>query len=140
MRLDRPFRGSEAIAAGHATRGDLRGPRFRRLGHDVYVLADIRADLDQAVRAALVRHPDGVVVGSTAAALRNALDDILDQRPGPVELAVPGAPRPAPGLLLRRDRLEPDEVAEQDGIRLATPSRTGLDVARRMATVDAVVV
>lgn len=33
--LTGPFRGSDALAAGALTRGELRGPRFRRLFPDV---------------------------------------------------------------------------------------------------------
>ena len=31
------FRGTEAVAAGALTRGELRGPRYTRLFRDVYV-------------------------------------------------------------------------------------------------------
>lgn len=122
------------------TWGGLRSPRFRRLHHDVYVLAEAPVGLDQAVRAALVRHPDGVIVGLTAAALWGALDERLGSRLGPVEVAVPGGARPAGCLRVCRDRLAPGEITELHGVRLSTPVRTALDATRRLGTVDAVVV
>ena len=101
MRLDRPFRAADAIAAGLVTAQQLRGPRFRPLFRGIHVLADAPADVDQRARAALLRHPGAVIVGTTAAVLLGAADELGD----PVELAVAGGSRPAPGLLLRRDRI-----------------------------------
>lgn len=140
MRLDRPFRGSEAIAAGLVTARQLRGPRFRPLFRGIHVLADAQDNLETAVQAALLRHRAGVVAGTTAAALHGALDEELTGSASPVELVVATGARPAPGLLLRRDRLGPDEVAVLDGLALTTPLRTAFDVSRRLGTVDAVVV
>ena len=48
----RPFRGSHAVAAGILTRGQLRGPHFRRLFPDVYVPVTAKVDLALRARAA----------------------------------------------------------------------------------------
>ncbi len=49
--LDEPFRGSEAVALGLLTPGQLRGARYRRLFPDVYVRAEAANDLALMSRA-----------------------------------------------------------------------------------------
>jgi hypothetical protein len=64
---DRPFRGSAAVRAGLLSRDDLRGPRFRRVGGDLYVAADVPDSLDLAIRIQALRAaPVGVVTGWSA--------------------------------------------------------------------------
>jgi hypothetical protein len=68
-----PFRGSDAVAAGALTRGALRGPRFQRLFHDVYVAAGVEPDLALRSRAAhLLLAGRGVLGGWSAAELLGA--------------------------------------------------------------------
>jgi very-short-patch-repair endonuclease len=50
--LDGPFRGSVAVQRGLLTRGQLYGPRYRRLLPDVYVLVGTKLDLTTRSRAA----------------------------------------------------------------------------------------
>jgi len=47
----------------------------------------------------------------------------------PIEVTIPGEARQRPGLIIHRDRLEPDEWCIEDGIPVTTPARTLLDLA-----------
>lgn len=50
-----PFRGSEAIRAGLVTRDALRGPRFQKLGVDVFQSADVPANLAKRSRGVALK-------------------------------------------------------------------------------------
>ncbi|MGD8215688.1 endonuclease domain-containing protein [Aestuariimicrobium sp. Y1814] len=54
------------------TRGQLHGPKFRRLFHGVYVDADLAPTLPVLVAAALVAVPGATVTGVTALRVRGA--------------------------------------------------------------------
>jgi very-short-patch-repair endonuclease len=127
----RPFRGSEALAAGRLTRGVLRGPGYRKLGADTYVRADAPDDARLAVHAAAVRAgPDAVVTGWSACVWWNC--DVLPWPPPPVELAVPDRRlRASPGLRVCRARTRDDDIVVEDGIRVTTKLRTAYDLAAR---------
>lgn len=147
MERDRPFRGSEAVARGEVSRGRLRGPGFVPLGPDVYVGADVPIDQVVMARAAMLRHPDGVVSGTAAAVLWGAGEAVEDvgRAAATTPVLVPGAGiRSRGGLDVRRADLAPDEVVEwPDGpgsLRLTSPARTIMEVARSLPTVEAVVV
>jgi hypothetical protein len=146
VELDKPFRGSEAVARGLVSKARLRGPDFVTLGHDVYVAAGTVVDLPGEARAAVLRHPDGVVTGTAAAALLGADEAVADvgRTGAPIELLVPGAGvRSRGGVVVRQAALPPDEVVTLpggEGLRTTAPARTILEVARRLSTVDAVVV
>ncbi|MQA13805.1 MAG: DUF559 domain-containing protein [Pseudonocardiaceae bacterium] len=63
-----PFRGSEAIRAGLVTRDVLRGPRFRKLGVDVFAAAELPSNLANRSRGVALRlNGDGVLSGYSAA-------------------------------------------------------------------------
>jgi hypothetical protein len=49
-----PFRGSWAVQRGLLAKPVLRGPRYRRLFPDIYLLADVPADLEARSRRALL--------------------------------------------------------------------------------------
>jgi very-short-patch-repair endonuclease len=136
--LTAPFRGSRAIAAGALTRGQLRGPGFRRLFPDVYVHAEVEVDLAVRSRAAyLLVEGRGVLGGYSAAELLGASCGPAD---APAEVVLPGGRgRPRPGLRVHQGALAPDEVTVVDGVRLTTPVRTAYDLARRGPLVEAVV-
>jgi hypothetical protein len=147
MDSERPFRGSEAVARGEITVGRLRGPGFVSLGPDVYVAAGVPVDQLATARAAMLRYPDGAVTGTAAAALFGADEAVADvgRRGAATEVLVPGAGiRSRGGLDVRRADLAPDEVVDwPDGptmLRLTSPARTIVEVARRLPTMDAVVV
>ena len=136
--LHEPFRGSDAVAAGALTRGALRGPRFQRLFHDVYVAAGVEPDLALRSRAAhLLLAGRGVLGGWSAAELLGAS---CAARDAPAEVIVRGRLAGCHhGLLVRRDRLAPGEVTEIDGIPVTSPLRTAFDLARRPPLTEAVV-
>jgi hypothetical protein len=137
--LDRPFRGSDALAAGLLTRGRLRGPGFRRLFDDVYVAADVPVDLALRSHAAhLLVAGRGVLAGYSAAEVLGASCGPED---APAEVALPGgcALRQA-GLRVHRGLLQPDEMTVVDGLGVTTRARTAYDLARRAPSlVEAVV-
>nr|WP_239028408.1 DUF559 domain-containing protein [Pseudonocardia acidicola] len=134
-----PFRGSVAIGCGLVTAGALRGPRYRRLFPDVYLAAEIEPTLAVRSQAGylLVAHRGGALAGYSAAALLGA-----ECAPGnaPAEVVVPaGALRARPGLLVRRERLDPADVLMAAGCRVTSPQRTAWDLARRLELTEAVV-
>lgn len=132
-----PFRGSAAIAAGQLTRGALRGARFHRLFPDVYVAADVEADLAIRSRAAyLFAAGRGVVGGYSAAELLGAACAPPDAM---AEVVVGHHVRPQPGLVVHRGHLEPSDVWTIGDCRVTSPLRTAWDLARSDDLVDAVV-
>jgi hypothetical protein len=137
--LEKPFRGSEALAAGLLTRGRLRGPGFRRLFGDVYVAADAPVDLALRSRAAhLLVAGRGVLAGYSAAEIMGASCGPDD---APAEVALPaGCLLRQPDLRVHRGLLPPDEVTTVGGIGVTTRLRTAYDLARRARSlVEAVV-
>ena len=133
-----PFRGSEVVSGGLLTPGELRGPRFRRLFPDVYLSADVPADLNARARAAalLVGWRGGVVAGWAATELLVAHCAPTD---APVDLLVDFNVRAQPGLRIRRGAARPDEVRERDGCRVTSFLRTAYDLGRWCELADAVV-
>jgi hypothetical protein len=120
-----PFIGSEAVAAGMASHNDLRR-RHTRVFRDVYVSNG--TDLAPAVRAKaawLWSHRRGVIAGFSASAMYGSRWIDAAQ---PVELIHDNRNR-LPGLRVRGDRLEPDEIQLIDDIPVTSPPRTALDLA-----------
>ncbi|TCK26956.1 endonuclease domain-containing protein [Pseudonocardia endophytica] len=133
------FRGSAAVDAGLVTWSVLRGPRFDRLLPDIYgVHQDEPRDLALRSRAAFRWGGDrGVLVGHSAAELLGA--DCSPWR-APAELAVPGGGlRSRDGVIVRRDRLHPGEIAVVGDVRTTTPMRTAFDLGCRSGLVEGVV-
>lgn len=144
---DGPFRGSTALAAGLLTRGQLRGPRFRRLFPDVYAPARLDDDLALRSRAAGVLVAGrGVVAGYSAAELWGASSGPPDA-PAEVLLTAPRCQSyRCAGLVVHRDRSGPGETCRIGGTAVTTPDRTAYDLARwaptlteRVVAVDALV-
>lgn len=138
MDLRRPFRHVDAIACGALTRHHLVDGSYQPLFPGVSV--DARTPVTMAIRAAgaLLARPRGTVAGSAAAAL-------WDVDTAPVETTVDllvdaGGVRSCPGVRVRRAGLRDDEVAVLDGLRVTTPVRTALDLARWLPVGQAVVV
>ena len=124
-----PFRGSDALAAGHLTRGRLRGPGFRRLFEDVYVRADVPVDLALRSQAAhLLVAGRGVLAGYSAAEVLGASCGPDD---APAEVALPaGCLLRQKGLRVHRGLLEPDELTMAGDIGVTTRRRAAYDLAR----------
>ncbi|MBP2453695.1 hypothetical protein [Mycolicibacterium lutetiense] len=121
-----PFIGSEAVEAGHLTRGQLRS-RYRPIYRDVYVPREHRICLYDRIVGAAFASPDTVVAGVAASAIHGAkwVDDHV-----PVELIA--AVRRQPGLIVRRETLHEDEATTVEGIRVTTPARTVFDLGRHL--------
>jgi hypothetical protein len=144
---DGPFRGSTALAAGLLTRGQLRGPRFRRLFPDVYASARLDDDLALRSRAAGVLVAGrGVVAGYSAAELWGASSG-PPGAPAEVLLTTPRCQSyRCSGLVVHRDRSGPGETCRVGGTAVTTSVRTAYDLARwaptvteRVVAVDALV-
>lgn len=77
------------------------------------------------MRAALLRHPDGVLIRAAAARVSYWPDAPLSR----IELAVPHKVRAQPGFTFRQRVLSPSLVVERSGLRFTTPALTALDMA-----------
>ncbi len=125
--MDEPFLGSAAVAAGRLTRHALR-TRFVALHHDVYVARD--TELTALVRAKacwLRSRGHGALAGFSAAAVHGAR--WIDRRlPATV---IDANRRRTAGIVTWAAALADDEVCTVDGMRVTTPLRTAVDLARR---------
>jgi hypothetical protein len=135
MATAEPFLGSAALAAGTLTRHTLR-TRYRAMHHDVYIAKD--ADITPVLRAKacwLRSRGHGVLAGFSAAALHGArwIDANL-----PATI-IDTNRRRTPGITVWADEINDDETCVIEGMRVTTPARTALDLARRYP-VDAAVV
>jgi hypothetical protein len=136
-----PFLGSEALAVGALTPYELR-TRYVALHKDVYLPRD--AELTAVLRAKacwLRSRRRGVLAGFSASALHGSKW---------IDATLPAAiidtnHRPMPGVQVWDERIETDEIAVVNGMRVTTPARTALDLARRcrlgvaVAAIDALV-
>jgi hypothetical protein len=133
-----PFRGSEALARGLVTRGELRGRRYRRIFPDIYLAADREPDLETLSQAAylLVEPVGGVLAGYSAAVVLGA-----DCAPAgaAAEVLVPRHVRTHPDLLVRRGCAPGPERSSARGCVVTAPLRTAWDLARRLPLEEAVV-
>jgi hypothetical protein len=130
-----PFIGSEAIASGALTRGQLRW-NYTALYPNVYVAKDTARSISTNAHAAwLWTGGTGIVAGQAAAALLGVrwIDDLT-----PIEL-ITNHGRKHPGLIIREERIEDDEVQARGPLSVTTPARTALDLARRLPRDEAVV-
>ncbi|MGW0157750.1 hypothetical protein ACWDUN_00355 [Mycobacterium sp. NPDC003323] len=118
--------GSQARAAGTVTENDLRRG-YDRVHRDIYKPRGHRLTLTERIEGAWLRtRREGVVAGVAASALLGArwIDDDI-----PIEM-IWNVSRPPPGIIVRRDRLAPDEIMVDNCVRLTTPARTAFDLAR----------
>jgi hypothetical protein len=120
-----PFVGSDAVAAGHLTKGQLRA-RYRPIYRGVYVPRKHEATLRERILGASLSS-GGVIVGVAASALHGAkwVDDDI-----PIELVA--AARHQRGMVIRYDTVHEDEITTVAGHRATTPARTAFDLARRL--------
>jgi very-short-patch-repair endonuclease len=131
------FMGSAALAEGHLSARQLRGPYVKRVLQGVYRPAWVPLTHKLKCRAACLVLPDAAVVTGASAAsvlglrLASAADD--------VSVAIPeGAvvPRRA-GIRLRRVRDAAPFGQVVDGVRLAHARRIAYDAAARLPVHDA---
>jgi hypothetical protein len=125
--MNDPFLGSEALAAGTLTPYELR-TRFVALHKDVYVPRD--AELTAVLRAKacwLRSRRRGVLAGFSASALHGSKW---------IDATLPAAiidtnHRRTPGVRVWDEHIDADEITTVNGMRVTTPARTALDLARR---------
>jgi hypothetical protein len=128
------FLGSEALARGTLTRGQLRW-NYRQMHRDVYLPKDVRATLLDNIHAAwLWSGRRALIAGRAAAALHGAkwIDDFT-----PVELLGPFNHAP-PGVIIRREKCHSDDVAQVAGLPVTGLERTAFDLARHLPRAVAV--
>lgn len=125
--LGKVFRGSDAVAAGLITPGQLRGPHVQRLFRDVFVPQHVRVTHALRCAGVALSIPEGTITGRSAATLRGVR---LARTGDPVELVVPldSRVRPRDGLALRYTDVAEPERAPWGGAAVATPMRTALDL------------
>ncbi|MEE2059774.1 DUF559 domain-containing protein [Rhodococcus artemisiae] len=132
--FDVPFLGTEAVAAGRLTQGQLRS--FRRVHRGVYI--DPKVSVTPILRAQaawLWSGRRGVLAGRSAAALHGC--KWIDTR-APAELIRSGSRRAAAGLVIHGDTLLDDEVCHLDSMAVTSPARTGFDLGRWLDPDDAI--
>jgi hypothetical protein len=130
-----PFFGSAALAAGTLTRHALR-TRYKAMHHDVYVAKD--ADVTAVLRAKacwLRSRGHGVLAGFSAAALHGTRWIYADL---PATI-IDTNRRRTPGITVWADEITDDEICIREGLRVTTPVRTALDLARRYPADPAVI-
>jgi hypothetical protein len=126
--MDEVFVGSAALARGRLTRGRLRW-NYRAIFPDVYVPKLVAPSLAQrAFGAWLWSGRNGVVTGRAAAAIHGAL---WVSAAAPVEL-IWRCGRPPPGIVVRNERIDADDIMQLDGLLVTTPERTAFDLARHL--------
>lgn len=132
--MEAPIVGSEAIARGALTRGQLRW-NYRPIFPDVYIAKGSEQTLAaMTVGAFLWSERRATITGRAAAALHGAT---WVRETSPIEMLWRNNHYP-PGIIARNERIAPDEVTVVRGVRVATAARTGFDLARHLPTTTAV--
>jgi hypothetical protein len=122
------FLGSDAIARGALTRGQLRW-NYRRIHHNVYLPKNASRSLRENISGAWLWSGNrGIVAGRAAAALHGA--KWVDQFT-PIEIIGPFN-HPPPGIVVRRERISTEEVVDLDGLLVTNVARTAFDLARHL--------
>lgn len=128
-----PFLARTALDAGIISRQDLR-TRFRQIHPKVYAWKSAELSTRQKIRAAwLWAGPESVLCGGAAAYLLGEQYfgvEIVDDE---VELWRQEWRAPPVGVAARRWRLTPDH-ARVSGMRVTTPARTAIDLARQITS------
>lgn len=118
--------GSEALAAGTLTRGQLRWG-YDLVFPDVYLPKSAPRTVANLAHAAwLWSGRCGVIAGCTAAALLGVTWVDVD---APIEL-ISTKRSSTPHLVTRHERLGNDEIVRLQGLPVTSPARTALDLAR----------
>jgi very-short-patch-repair endonuclease len=132
--MEEPIIGSEALASGVLTRGQLRW-NYQPIFPDVYIsrLADRTLDVMTA-GAWLWSERRSTITGRAAAALYGAK---WVSETAPIELLWQNNHCP-PGIIARDERFAADEVTSYRGLTVATAARVGFDLARHLLAVTAV--
>jgi len=132
--IEWPFRGAEAVDSGSVTFRELR--RFHAgVYPGVWVPREVELTAVQRARAAwLWSGRAGVLAGLSASAVLGGRWIYGDT---PAEL-IHGNRRPAPGIVVHSDGLDPWEVKMVGGMAVTTAARTGFDLGRRLPLTEGV--
>jgi hypothetical protein len=126
--------GGEAVARGELSAYELRRG-YQALFRGVHLPALREPSLrDRTLAAWLWSKKRGVIAGAAAAALNGANWVDADI---PIELIAPNA-RTQAGLIVRNEKLAPDEVTKVAGIPVTTLTRTAFDLGRHLPRDEAV--
>lgn len=126
--MERVFLGTEAIARGELTRGQLRW-NYQRIHRNVYLQKHTPISLwNNIIGAWLWSGRRGIVAGRAAAALHGAkwVDKVT-----PIEIIGPFN-HPPPGVIVRRERISANEMLELGGLPVTSLARTAFDLARHL--------
>ncbi len=126
--MERVFLGTEAIARGELTRGQLRW-NYQRIHRNVYLQKHAPMSLwNNIIGAWLWSGRRGIVAGRAAAALHGAkwVDKFT-----PIEIIGPFN-HPPPGVIVRRERISANEMVELGGLPVTSLARTAFDLARHL--------
>ncbi|ORA38235.1 hypothetical protein [Mycobacterium aquaticum] len=123
--MGEPFIGSEALAAGHLTRHDLR-TRFVAVHQDVYVARGTQPTAVLRAKACWLRaRRHGVLAGFSASAMHGSRW-VGAELPAYI---IDTNRRPARGIVTWSDALDDDEICLIAGMRVTTGVRTAVDLA-----------
>lgn len=126
--------GSDAVAAGILTRGQLRW-NYKAVYPDIYVPKSTEPTLAHRAQAAwLWSNRRGVITGRAASALHGSK---WIAKEAPVEILARNN-RPPQGIITRRERIAPGEITWINGVAVATPARAALDLGRHLPRDEAV--
>ena len=123
-----PFIGAEAIERARLTRGQLRW-NYTAIHPGVYLPNGAERTLAANAAAAwLWTGRQAIIAGRAAAALHGAkwVDDST-----PIEV-IGEHTRPRPGVIVREERIAPDEITVVGGLPVTTRARTALDLGRHL--------
>jgi hypothetical protein len=128
------FVGSERLAQGSITRGQLRW-NFESIFPDVYAPKDAAPMLQTRIGGAwLWSGRQAIIAGRAAAAMHGAA---WVDAATPIEL-IGSCSRSPEGVILRNERIVHDEIVELDGLPVTSLARTALDLARHLPRDQAV--
>jgi hypothetical protein len=132
--MNAPIIGSEALTSGALTRGQLRW-NYRPIFPDVYVPKSTDRSLEMMTTGAwLWSERRATITGRAAAALHGAK---WVDKCAPIEMLWRNNHYP-PGVIVRNERFQPNEITSLGGITVATPARAGFDLARHLRGATAV--
>jgi hypothetical protein len=123
-----PFLGSEALTAGVLTPYELRS-RYVAVHKDVYMPRDAALTAMLRAKACWLRsRRRGILAGYSASALHGAkwIDPTL-----PAAI-IDTNRHPVAGVQTWEERIDDDEIGVLADMRVTTPARTALDLARRL--------
>lgn len=136
----RVFRGTWAVGAGVLTKDELRSSAWRRLRRDVHADATLPVDHRLMARGVSLVMPRTAALGGLTAAVLWGVPGLATTE-DPVEVVVPPGTRwtPGSGVVVRSAPLLRDVVQGGPWLRWTGRVRTAVDLVRRDATDEAVV-